>query len=71
MKLIDLQDSQGKSQSKEDTMRTKLGDMESELSTIEKDVQRYRAPREAGEAERGDSRGTESTERAGRGQRQR
>ncbi|CAM9872071.1 unnamed protein product [Ectocarpus sp. 8 AP-2014] len=46
MKLIDLQDSKGKSQNEEETMRTKLEGMESELSTLEKDVQRYQERQE-------------------------
>lgn len=36
----------GKSQNEEETMRTKLEGMESELSTLEKDVQRYQERQE-------------------------
>ncbi|CAB1098973.1 unnamed protein product [Ectocarpus sp. CCAP 1310/34] len=46
MKLIDLQDSKGETQNEEETMRTKLEGMESELSTLEKDVQRYQERQE-------------------------
>ncbi|CAM9562163.1 unnamed protein product, partial [Ectocarpus fasciculatus] len=46
MKLIDLQDSRGKTQNEEETMRNKLDGMESELSTLEKDVQHYQERQE-------------------------